>query len=284
MSTVQKAFVFIVLVLAVLTATVQLVLFAQKDDLSAKLKLEQGKSADLQKSLTNTQRELEQVKADKTAKVTSLEAELKSTQNDLEGAMRDLESALTDKANLGSLVSTANAKLETFGLRLDALATANETLNAAKTDLEETLTKTKADLQDAQEQYTIASRKAKDLEEKVGLLEQQVSEKTQQIRDLQQEVEVLRLHYPGEVPTITAPTAPQVLGKITSISADRSVVYISVGTDDGVADGMLLMIYKGDGTYVADAKVFNVSADKSAARVIKPVRATIAEGDHVADK
>ena len=162
MSTVQKAFVFIVLVLAVLTATVQLVLFAQKEDLSAKLKLEQSTSRDLQKKLTDAERALEQVTAEKTAAVTRLESELKTTQNELDGAIRDRDSALADKANLGSLVSTANAKLETIGQNMDALAARNDALNTAKINLEDTLTKTKADLQDAQEQYTIASRRVKD--------------------------------------------------------------------------------------------------------------------------
>ncbi len=284
MSTVQKAFIFIVLVLAVLTATVQLVLFAQRNDFSAKFKEEQKKASDLQKNLNTATRSLEQVKADKSAAVADLEAELASVRTDLDTAARQLESARSDKANLETLVSAATAKLETIGQNMEALTARNDQLNTAKLNLEEELMKVKADLQDSQEQYTIASRNAKDLEEKVSSLEQQLAEKTERARNLQQEVEVLRQYYPGEVPTITAAPAVEVLGKVTGMSADRSDIYLSIGSDDGVTNGMLLIVYKANGTYAADARVFNVSAGKSAARVIKPVRATIAEGDNVANK
>jgi predicted RNase H-like nuclease (RuvC/YqgF family) len=209
---------------------------------------------------------------------------LASVRTDLESVARQLGSALSDKTNLETLVSTANAKLETIGQNMEALDARNDQLNTAKLNLEEELMKMKADLQDAQEQYTIASRKAKDLEEKVSSLEQQVAEKTERVRNLAQEVEVLRQYYPGEVPTITAAPAVKVYGRITGMSADRSDIYLSIGADDGVTNGMLLIVYKAGGTYAADARVFNVSAGKSAARVIKPVRATIAEGDNVANK
>ena len=59
MSTIQKAFVFIVLVLAVLTATVQLVLFAQRANWSAKYKEEASKVKDLTRDLNDTKQALD---------------------------------------------------------------------------------------------------------------------------------------------------------------------------------------------------------------------------------
>ena len=58
----------------------------------------------------------------------------------------------------------------------------------------------------------------------------------------------------------------------------------AIGSDDGVVEGMRLIVYKPDGAFIAKAKVYNLSADKSAARIIQPVYGTIAEGDNVTNE
>jgi len=284
LSTIQKAFVFIVLVLAVLSAAVQLVLFAQRDDWRSKYRQADAQIRDITSDLNAARAELEKVKADKSTAVSDLESQLASTRNELDDCRRELESAQADKANLESLVSTANAKLDIFGQRMDALAQRGEELSAAKQAAEEELAEVRAAWQDAEEQLVLASRKARDLEEKVASLEDELAERMDRIRKLEQEVEVLRQYYPGETMDVSPAATTEILGKITGVSDDRGTIYLSIGSQDGVENGMVLMVFKPDGTYVAEAKVFNVSGDKSAARILKPVYATVLEGDYVGNK
>lgn len=284
MSTIQKAFVFIVLVLAVLAMTVQLVLFAQRDNWSAKHEESEAQVRQLTNDLNGAKAELAQVKLDKSNAVADLESQLASTQNELANARRELESTMADKANLTSLVSTATVKLESLDQSMTALAGRNEELAAAKQAAEEELAEVKAARQDAEEQLALASRKARDLDQKVTSLQEEISERSDRIRNLEQEVAVLSQYYPGETVEVMAPAEIEILGKITEVAADRSTVYLSIGSEDGIENGMLLMVFKTDGTYVSDAKVFNVSGSKSAARVLKPVYATVTEGDYVANK
>ncbi len=284
MSTIQKAFVFIVVILALVTATVQLVLFAQRVDWSERHQEAQRQVTTLTAELNSATAELAQVRSDKTTAVTDLEAQLASTQNDLDAARRRLESALTDKANLEALVSTANAKLEVVAQNMEALAVRNEELNVAKQAAEEELVRVSAARQDAEEQLTLVSRQARDLQEQVSSLEETVAERADRIRTLQQEVEVLRQYYPVDPVALEVVPEVTVFGRIKQVSDDRETIYLSIGSDDGVENGMTLMIYKADGTYVADARIFNVSPDQSAARVLRPVYATVMEGDYVANK
>ena len=284
MSTIQKAFIFIVLVLAFLSTTVQLVLFAQRDNWKSKHNDVAATVSDLKRDVKSLNQQLNQVKEEKASAVADLESQLASTRNELATTQRDLESERTDKANLTSLVATTNADLDIIAERMEALAARNDELNTAKNVAEEELAEVKAARLAAEEQLTLARRKADDLEGQTASLEEQVASRQERIKKLEKEVEVLRRYYTG--PTVEVPTADsvEIYGRVTKLSKDRNSVFISVGKDDGVTQGMVFIIYKDDGTYAADAVVYNISVDKCAATVVKPTRAQIAEGDNVAGK
>lgn len=287
MNTVQKAFVFIVLVLAVLAATMQLVLFAQRDNWRSQSEKVQAEVEDLRGKLRETEQALQDTEADRATKVLMLESRLEGTVQELDDTKRKLVSELTSKANLELLVETANAKLGIISHNMTAQDDRNKELSTAKDRAEEELAREKSDKQDAQEALTLTQRRIKDYMAKVASLEEQVVEANAEIRELRQKNEVLSRYYPDSELSVKVAPEAEVFGKITSISDDGATVFISVGSDDGVEDGMDIIIYKADGThvvFVADAKVFEVGADKAAARVIQPVRATIAEGDNVANK
>ncbi len=284
MSTIQKAFVFIVLVLALLTATVQLVLFAQRDNWRSKYDEVAAQVADARSKMTAAQNELKNVKDNAATKMADMESQLAAKTNELNDTQRQLESALADKTNLASLVSTANAKMEALSQNMESLTAMNEALSKAKDAAEAELLQVKAQAQQAEEQFTIVARKAKDLEAKVASLEEQVQARDKKIKLLAQKVEALSQYAPDVGPSVSVTSEANLFGKVTGLSNDRQTAYISLGKDDGVVDNMVLMIYKADGTYAADAKVYQVGAHKTAARIIKPVRATISEGDYVANK
>lgn len=282
MSTVQKAFTLIVLVLAVLTAAAQLALFAQRQDWKGKYETASSDASKYKKQFNDKTRELKTAKDDASNTASSLNVQLKAAESELSNLNNKLDAALADKSIIEELATRANVKLDGISQNLEALEARNEQILLAKEAVDEELAVVRDAALNAKEQLTVVSRRAEDLSEKTIALEEQLARRGAEVAGLRQKVEVLKQYAPDLGPAVPVVSGTVVHGKVTSI--DRDTVYLSVGSDDGVKKGMLLLIYKADGTYAADAKVRRVDADKSAARVIQPVRAAIEEGDNVATK
>ena len=85
---------------------------------------------------------------------------------------------------------------------------------------------------------------------------------------------------PDAVPLASPVAASPIRGHITDISG--SLATISVGSADGVADGMVFVIYRGL-DYVGDLKISVVEPDRSAGRVMGAAGSPRV-GDEVADE
>jgi len=283
LSTIQKAFVFIVLVLAVLTAAVNLVLFAQRTNWKAKSAQSEQALADCQTKATAADKASQTTIATNKSDILNLQTQLATVTSDLQNAKNDLESTRADKAVIEGLASELKAKVDILAKNMDAIQQRTDELEKAKQAAEASLEEEKTARQNAEEQLAIANRKSKDLSVKVDSFNEQLAARDEEIKSLTQTVNVLRAYAPG-IANVPTPTSQRIFGSVSGISDDGTVVYFTVGSDDGVKDGMLFIIYKADGTYIGQAKIYEVSAKKSAARVIPPVVGTISEGDNVANK
>jgi predicted nucleic acid-binding Zn-ribbon protein len=283
LSTIQKAFVFIVLVLALLTAAVNLVLFAQRTNWKEKSAATEKDLADCQAKATASDKASQTTISTNKSDILNLQTQVASLTTDLQNAKSDLESTRADKSVIEGLASELKAKVDILAKNMDALQQRMDELDKAKQAAEAKLEEEKTARQNAEEQLAIANRKDKDLSVKVDSFTEQLNARDEEIKNLTQKVNVMSAYAPqiGSVPT---PTSQRIFGSISGISDDGTVVYFTVGGDDGVKDGMLFIVYKADGTYIAQAKIYEVSAKKSAARVIPPVVGTISEGDNVANK
>jgi len=216
---------------------------------------------------------------DMEVQIAGLQGDLRDTQASLENTRNDkaMQEALTTE--LKGNVAILAANMEQYSARVQELQVARE---AADRQLEDV----KAAAQDAQEQLVIAERKNRDLDSKISTLTEQVSARDEQIQSLQQRVNVLQVYAPnvGATPAPATSAKVEVYGKVTGIANDGDTIFVSLGSDDGIKDGMTLLVYKNDGTYIATAQINSVSADKSAARVLSPVLGTITEGDNVTNK
>lgn len=284
MNTVQKAFVFIVLVLAVLTMAASVVLFSERTNWK-------GSSVDANKQLADTKADLAKNRADlKEANALhqnrsqAYDAELAGLKTDLTTLKNALESTQADKAQMETLVADLKTQLNLVGNSMETLGTRTAELEKAKIAAEAELEKMKASASQAEENLTIAERKVRDQEAKIDSMNGEITGRDDQIRLLNQKVAVLGTYAPPLGPVVAPSGKAPVHGKVSGIERNGDVVFLSVGADDGVVNGMLMLIYKADGTYVATAKVYDVIADKSAARVVQPVVGTISEGDNVVNK
>jgi cell shape-determining protein MreC len=83
----------------------------------------------------------------------------------------------------------------------------------------------------------------------------------------------------SNVTPLTPISPTPVRGKILEISGN--LVTISVGSADGVKEGMVFMITRGD-QYVGDLKISTVNPNQSAGRMVRTTLAP-AQGDQVKD-
>lgn len=281
MSTIQKAFVFVVVVLAVLTAAVTLVLFAQRVNWRATATTAED---NLKKTKAEVDALKKQLAADKEAHVAEIatrDSRIGALSTELESTKRDLELIRDDKARQEALASKLEASFQILSNNNEAYFQRNKELEVAKQTAETRLEEARSAAMAAEENLAIAKRQSTDLAGQVRGLTEQLAARTEEIDQLKNRVAVLETYAPpvGAVPT--AATKEAVYGKVTGLSKDGQIVFLSIGSDDGVQKGMTFIIYKPQGHFVANAKVYDVSPDKSAAKIIKPIYGTIAEGDNV---
>ncbi len=90
-------------------------------------------------------------------------------------------------------------------------------------------------------------------------------------------------------PIVVAPSAPPVPvtgkeGKILTVDKDNDFIIVNLGERDGVAEGALMSIYKGD-EYLGDVKVSRVQPAMSAADFVPPLSSqNISKSDRVVRK
>lgn len=285
MSTIQKAFTFIVLVLALLAASVNLVLFAQRTNWKA----EAGKVTD---SLKDTQQQLAKLEAEKASQESVANAkilELQTRANALSDDLKNSESTLANERAVRGvqeqIASELKAKLEIIGQNMAAMDKRTGELSEAKDAAETKLAEVKAAAQTAEEQLVIANRVNKDLSVKVDSLTEQLAARDARVKTLEKRVDALSVYAPTLSETMADTAgAPPIYGKVTRLAKDGTAVYVSIGEDDGVTEGTSLLIYKANGTYIATAKVYHVGADQAAARLLPPVVGTVMEGDNVTNR
>ena len=282
MSTVQKAFVLIVLVLAVLNAGAGVVLFAQRDDWKTKSDGLQEEVKKTKTELSKTRSDLAAAKSNAATREQMLETELGNTKVTLEDKVRELDRVASEKSSLVNLVTQTGVSVNAMKEDIETLTTRTEELQIAKEAAEQLLAEVEGAAQDAKEQYAIANRKAEDLQQQVIALEAQVKERDMEVASLRSKISASSLYAPVVETVAEMSDEDRVHGTVTSIAGDGETIYISVGSDDGIEKGVRLIVYTAQGDYAAHAVVRKVKADQAAARVIKPVRVSISEGDRVA--
>jgi peptidoglycan hydrolase CwlO-like protein len=141
-----------------------------------------------------------------------------------------------------------------------------------------------------------------DLNERVNEQTAQVMVLQQELRRREQQVQILReenrnlaqaerrratgefeAYSPAEqekVRPVTAVAESPIRGRITEVSGGLAT--ISVGSADGVAEGMVFVIYRGL-DYIGDLKISKVEPSQSAGKIVRST-GTVLAGDAVADE
>ena len=71
---------------------------------------------------------------------------------------------------------------------------------------------------------------------------------------------------------------------IVLVVGDKDLIEISVGKDDGLREGHIMQVYRGD-TYIGQIKIMKVAPDRAVGQIDKDLkRGQVRKGDHVTTK
>lgn len=289
MSTITKVFIVLQLVFSIALGTMAIVIAGQTHNWKALAEQYQARAQAASTLLTQSQGRWAVEKAQLADQIKSQAQELLRRQEQLEQRLAELDqtkAALAEQrlknASLSASLTKVSKSLDVELARADRLEQRNNELLATATDLQ------RRNL-DLNERVNELTTNVVLLQQQVRALQQQRYGLEQQLASLQQRLK--RAGVPGAPPTVVEPSpervrplAPAVTaairGRIEQISGN--IAQISVGSADGVTEGMVFVIYR-DGNYLGKVTVEEVD-DNRAAGTLSSVQGQIRVGDKVADE
>jgi chromosome segregation ATPase len=117
-----------------------------------------------------------------------------------------------------------------------------------------------------------------------GVKRQALEERANQLNlQLAQMTLVMKAHK-LDVNTLVSKLEPINLTGLVLVVSDKDLVEISVGQDDGLREGHLLEVYRGD-TYLGQIRIIKVGPDRAVGQINKDLkRGQVRKGDHVTTK
>ena len=207
----------------------------------------------------------------------------------LEQRINTLTSTLNDKNNTITLVTEENKSQEK---RL-------QELSVALTDLKETLAKEQAQRDtwraerdaavkakhELEVMYSETDARLRDALADLQNLKENLRQTRERLAAAESTIEYLRtqpgVEMPKEVPAV--PTTP-IKGLVKSADNEARVAEITLGSDDGVVEGMKFFVYnEAQNKYLATLEITKVSSD-SAAGELSVIRGDVKVNDHVTNR
>ena len=271
MSTLAKAFVVIVLVLAVLVAVATMGLFAQRVDWRQKATEADNRIEDLTQQLTKEKASFEDQLRQKNDKIGELTGRIEDKDH-------EIDVVTTQRDERASQLKDAEAKLAQAMTENSKLSDSVQMLTERVAQLEEQVETTKAEKAQAfereQKQFNIAA----EMERERTRLQDKFKEANITIKNLRQDI--VRIQQGGEeLQGVQAPV--EISGVIRMRMANLAA--LSVGSDDGVKKGYIFHVHSGD-EYLGRLIVTSVDPDVSFAEIVEKYTrdpSRIKEGENV---
>lgn len=246
---------------------------------------------DLVKSTDSSKPGLERRLELKTAELTAAKGEHERTKQQLALEQASRRQAL---AALQTRITTAEATVAQQEKELnDKIAALNQESEANKiaqnrlTALEAEVATLRKETQLAQLDRDTQFSKVVELTDRLNQDEvkrQALEERSNQLNaQLAQMSMVMRAHGLTK-DSLVAQLEPIGLNGIVLVVGDKDLIEISVGKDDGLREGHIMEVYRGD-TYLGQIKIMKVAPDRSVGQINKDLkRGQVRKGDHVTTK
>ena len=116
------------------------------------------------------------------------------------------------------------------------------------------------------------------------VLRLRLEEKNNQLNAQNAQLTMVMKHYGIDANSLVSSLEPINLPGIVLVVGDKDLVEISVGKDDGLREGHIMEVYRGD-TYIGQIKIMKVAPDRAVGQINKDLkRGTVRKGDHVTTK
>jgi len=218
--------------------------------------------ADLQEQLDRQQQQLQQ-----------LQSQFSQQRNELLTEQQKVALLTAQAAQSSTLVKTLTAERQELQEQLAALRKQTSELKSVNFRLTE-------ENNELQLQKELFSREINQLKEQNFALSERIDQLRDRLRSYEPGLAQAPVLKPGEqaVPVMPVVKAP-IYGKVKEVREDLAA--ITVGSADGVKDGMEFIVYRGS-QYLGKLRVTKVRTNESAG-TLEQVEGTIQPGDDVAD-
>ncbi len=286
MSTLAKAFVVVILILAVFFVSSTLTVLSLQTDLKEK---HDAKAAELQQTKTeleNTQQRMKEELEKKDKEIVKKQDainDLTEVLNTAQMALKDLKTVNAERANL---LKELNVSLA----RVTAEVTQQTALNK---DLHDQVAKASSDLLEAMKKRDAALSENTKLKDESETLIARVKQLVEELTTAEQEATLYKTYF-GPLPLAAERrrTLKELEGKVLEVTVLRDkqgkeagvLALISLGRDDGLQKGDQLSIVRGGSRYIVDVLVDEVLLDQSVVKVIPEMQRPgeqVKKGDEV---
>lgn len=239
---------------------------SSKPGLERRLEL---KTAELTAAKAEHERTKQQLALEQASRRQALAA-LQTRLTTAEATVAQQEKELNDKTAALNLESEANKVAQTRLTQLEGeVATLRKETQLAQLDRDTQFSKV-VELTDRLNQDEV---KRQALEERSNQLNAQLAQMTM----------VMKAH--GlDANSLVSNLEPINLNGIVLVVGDKDLIEISVGKDDGLREGHIMEVYRGD-TYIGQIKIMKVAPDRAVGQINKDLkRGQVKKGDHVTTK
>jgi len=246
---------------------------------------------DMVKSTDSSKPGLERRLELKTAELTAAKAEHERTKQQLALEQASRRQAL---AALQTRLTTAEATVAQQEKELnDKIAALNQESEANKiaqnrlTALEGEVSKLRKETQLAQLDRDTQFSKVVELTDRLNQDEvkrQALEERNNQLNAQMAQMKLVMDANGLDVHSLVSNLEPINLNGIVLVVGDKDLIEISVGKDDGLREGHIMEVYRGD-TYIGQIKIMKVAPDRAVGQINKDLkRGQVRKGDHVTTK
>ncbi len=215
------------------------------------------------------------------ARYTALEAQYQEVQRSIGETQAELAAARAEVASLQATAGLLAGELKVGQTGWTEQRKQRDELEQRSLELETRNLDLSQRVNEQTAQIMVMDREARHLKEQIHLLEEQNSQMGQyQDRLRAGDLTALAEVGPEKVTPLTPLSGSPIRGEVTEVSG--SLATISVGSADGVTEGMLFVIYRGL-DYIADVQISVVEPDRAAGTIVRS-RGTPRVGDKVADE
>lgn len=280
MTLVGKIFTVLIFIMSLVFMSFAVMVFATHQNWRDMVKSTDSSKPGLEQKLLNTTAVLNANKQEHERTKQQLALEQASRRQALAAQQTRLNNAEKNESDLTKQLNDASAALTNEVIKF-------QISQKRLTDLEKEIQILRKETQLAQLDRDMQFSKVVELTDRLNQDEvkrQALEERANQLNLQLAQMSMVMKHHGLDVNSLVSSLEPINLTGLVLVVGDKDLVEISVGKDDGLREGHVMEIYRGD-TYIGQIKIMKVAPDRAVGQINKNLkRGQVRKGDHVTTK